>query len=160
MGHRWKNSLTRRGLETCPQAKTSKSGHAIFFSFFCDASERRVWLSAPSKILASIFGRFRLYRLTQESGNTTLNSYAEFLCKWKRSWLLNQCTNLKSSFIWIFISNHLRRPSQNNSKKWQNDGGENKVDTPARYSHRTPIQYTGRNIHTVELKRQLQYDEL
>ena len=31
----------RRGLETCPQAKTSKSGHAIFFSF-SDASERRV----------------------------------------------------------------------------------------------------------------------
>ena len=24
----------RRGLETCPQAKTSKSGHGIFFSFF------------------------------------------------------------------------------------------------------------------------------
>ena len=24
----------RRGLETCPQAKTSKSGRAIFFSFF------------------------------------------------------------------------------------------------------------------------------
>ena len=24
----------RRGLETCPQAKTSKSAHAIFFSFF------------------------------------------------------------------------------------------------------------------------------
>ena len=24
----------RQGLETCPQAKTSKSGHAIFFSFF------------------------------------------------------------------------------------------------------------------------------
>ena len=24
----------RRELETCPQAKTSKSGHAIFFSFF------------------------------------------------------------------------------------------------------------------------------
>ena len=23
-----------RGLETCPQAKTSKSGHAIFFAFF------------------------------------------------------------------------------------------------------------------------------
>ena len=32
----------RRGLETCPQAKTSKSGHTIFFSFFSDASERRV----------------------------------------------------------------------------------------------------------------------
>ena len=52
----------RRGLETCPQAETSKSGHAIFFSFF-DASERRVWLSAESKILTSTFGRFRLYRL-------------------------------------------------------------------------------------------------
>ena len=24
----------RRGLETCPQAKTSESGHTIFFSFF------------------------------------------------------------------------------------------------------------------------------
>ena len=24
----------KRGLETCPQAKTSKSGHAFFFSFF------------------------------------------------------------------------------------------------------------------------------
>ena len=52
----------RRGLETCPQAKTSKSGHAIFFSF-SDASERRVWLSAESKIFASTFGRIRLYRL-------------------------------------------------------------------------------------------------
>ena len=52
----------RRGLKTCPQAKTSKSEHAIFF-FFSDTSERRVWLSAESKILASTFGRFRLYRL-------------------------------------------------------------------------------------------------
>ena len=32
--------------------------------FFSDASERRVWLNAESKILASTFGRFRLYRLT------------------------------------------------------------------------------------------------
>ena len=32
----------RRGLETRPQAKTSKSGHAIFFSFFSNAFERRV----------------------------------------------------------------------------------------------------------------------
>ena len=31
----------RRGLETCTQAKTFKSGHAIFF-LFSDASERRV----------------------------------------------------------------------------------------------------------------------
>ena len=52
----------RRGLETCPQAKMSKSWHAIFFSF-SDASERQVRLSGESKILASIFGRFRVYRL-------------------------------------------------------------------------------------------------
>ena len=33
------------------------------FSFpFSEASERRVWLSTESKILASTFGRFRLYR--------------------------------------------------------------------------------------------------
>ena len=42
----------RRGLETCQQAETSKSGHAIF-SLFSDASKRRVCLSAESKILAS-----------------------------------------------------------------------------------------------------------
>ena len=53
----------RRGLETCPQAKSSKSVHAIFFSF-SDASERRGWLSAESKILASTFGQFHVYRLT------------------------------------------------------------------------------------------------
>ena len=52
----------RRGLETCPQAKTSKNGHTIW-SLFSDASERPVWLSAESKMLASTFGRFRLYRL-------------------------------------------------------------------------------------------------
>ena len=34
------------------------------FSSFFDAFERRVWLSAESKILALIFGDFRLYRLT------------------------------------------------------------------------------------------------
>ena len=55
----------RRGLETCAQAKTSKSGHAIFF-FFSDTSERRVWLNAESKIFASAFWRFRLYRLMLE----------------------------------------------------------------------------------------------
>ena len=35
----------------------------LFPSLFSDASERRVWLSAESKILASTFGRFCLYRL-------------------------------------------------------------------------------------------------
>ena len=35
----------------------------LFSSLFFDASERRVWLSAESKILASTFGRFRLYKL-------------------------------------------------------------------------------------------------
>ena len=51
----------RRGLETCPQAKTSKV--LLLSSLFSNASKRRVRLSAESKILASTFGRFRLYRL-------------------------------------------------------------------------------------------------
>ena len=42
----------KRGLETCPQATLHQSGRAIL-SFFCDAPERRVWLSAESKILGS-----------------------------------------------------------------------------------------------------------
>ena len=56
--------LTNTGEDSklVSQAKTFKSGHAIFFSFF-DASERRVWLSAESKTLASTLGRFRLCRL-------------------------------------------------------------------------------------------------
>ena len=42
---------------------SSNSDASIFLLFFSDASERRVWLSAESKVLASTFGRFRLYRL-------------------------------------------------------------------------------------------------
>ena len=57
-------SQYRRSLETCPQAKTSKSGREYFLLFFSDASERQVWLSAESKKLASTFERFRLYPLT------------------------------------------------------------------------------------------------
>ena len=45
-------------LETGQQAKTSKSGREYFFLFFSNASERRVWLSAESKILVSTIGRF------------------------------------------------------------------------------------------------------
>ena len=55
----------RRGLETCPQAK-SPNVDALFSSLFSDASEQRVWLSAKSKILASTFGSFRLYWLTHK----------------------------------------------------------------------------------------------
>ena len=54
----------RRGLEN-PQATTFKSGRSattLFSSLFSDASERRVWLSAESKILACTFEHFRLYR--------------------------------------------------------------------------------------------------
>ena len=53
----------RRGHENCPQANLAKSGREYFPLFFSNASERRVWLSAESKILESNFGRFRLYRL-------------------------------------------------------------------------------------------------
>ena len=43
--------------------KRPKVDTQFFFLFFSDAFERRVRLSAESKILASYFGRFRLYRL-------------------------------------------------------------------------------------------------
>ena len=36
----------------------------LFSSLFFDASERRVWVSTESEILASTFGLFRMYRLT------------------------------------------------------------------------------------------------
>ena len=39
----------------------------LFSALFSDASERRVWLSIESKILASTFGRFRLYRLNNSA---------------------------------------------------------------------------------------------
>ena len=58
-------NLYRRGLETCSQVKMFKSERSatIFSSLFSDASERRVWLSAESKILAFTFEPFRLNRL-------------------------------------------------------------------------------------------------
>ena len=45
------------------RSKVNAAQPRYFLFFFSDASERRVWLSAESKILASTFGRFRLYRL-------------------------------------------------------------------------------------------------
>ena len=56
----------RRELETCSQAKTLKSERTtttLFSSLFSDESERRVWLSAKSKILAFTFESFGLCRL-------------------------------------------------------------------------------------------------
>ena len=59
----------KRGLETCPQAKMSKSGREYFLLFFSDASEPRVWLSAELKILASTLVQIRLYRSTSDYFN-------------------------------------------------------------------------------------------
>ena len=58
------NDLTDTGEDSklVHRRKRSKVDASIFF-FFSETSERRVWLSAESKILASTFGRFRLYRL-------------------------------------------------------------------------------------------------
>ena len=42
----------------------------LFASLFSDASERRVWLSAGSKKLASTFRRFRLNRLKNSSNDS------------------------------------------------------------------------------------------
>ena len=101
----------RRGLETCPQAKTSKNGHAYFLLFF-DASERRVWLSAESKILASTFGRFRLYRLRTVPCFAFANSLwkvglfkFDHFCKYV-SW-----TSMKFVVFWTTLRIHLCRSS-------------------------------------------------
>ena len=57
--------LTGEDLKLVHRQKSPKVNAApprYFLLFF--SNERRVWLSAESKILASTFGRFRLYRLT------------------------------------------------------------------------------------------------
>ena len=60
-----------------------------FFLLFCDAFERRLWLSAESKILASTFGRFRLYRL---------RAFRNFILKWYGSENLNNLTLPRSRY--------------------------------------------------------------
>ena len=62
----------RRGLETCPQAKTSKSGHAIFFPFFqrvraTSMTQRRVentrvhfWTFLPVSVNHAFFYKFKI----------------------------------------------------------------------------------------------------
>ena len=52
----------RENSKLVPTRKRPKVDASIFLLFF-DASERREWISAESKILASTFGRCRLYRL-------------------------------------------------------------------------------------------------
>ena len=51
----------------------------LFSSLFSDASARRVWLSTESKILASTFGRFRLYRLSPRQLKLFLSKVREIL---------------------------------------------------------------------------------
>ena len=51
----------------------------LFSSLFSDASERGVWLSAESKILASTLGRFRLYRLKILFGPPLVNFKGLFI---------------------------------------------------------------------------------
>ena len=88
------------------------------FSFFSDASERRVWLSAESKILASTFERFRLYRLRSKKFFFIIqkNSYP-LLTKTigLRSWnAIYHRTQLRSVKVHIpaskFLKNYLATP--------------------------------------------------
>ena len=55
-----------------------------FLLFFSDASERQVWLNAESKILASTFGRFRLYRLKLWNERWYLGSSWQFVKKHRK----------------------------------------------------------------------------
>ena len=56
--------------------RTRPKVDTLFFSLFSDAAERRVWLSAESKILASTFGHFRLYRLNLKNMKISVNSFS------------------------------------------------------------------------------------
>ena len=65
----------RRGLETCPQAKTSKGGHAIFFYFFRRVRATSMTQSKSRPLLACIgydFGQEIGFR-NPSSGFVTLN---------------------------------------------------------------------------------------
>ena len=54
-----------------------QKGTRYFLLFLSDASERRVLLSTESNILASTFGRFRLYRLMTDNLSVTRLFYIE-----------------------------------------------------------------------------------
>ena len=60
------------------RSKEKAAPSRYFLLFFAEASERRVWLSAESKILASTFGRFRLYRLTANNFKRITNVNRKF----------------------------------------------------------------------------------
>ena len=74
---------------SCDTGGNSKLAHrrkrpkmdAVFSALFSDASERRVWLSAESKIFASTFERFRLYRLNfQTRIELTCDAFSRAAC--------------------------------------------------------------------------------
>ena len=76
---------------------------ANIFSLFPDVSELRVWLSAESKILASTFGRCRLYRLIK--GNFIIFKYQIIWGPFIVSWAKNESyfLDITSWPAWIFF---------------------------------------------------------
>ena len=92
----------RRWLETCPQVKTSKSGHAIFLFFPTRPSDEYD--------SATTFGRFRLYRLKliYLFGNFILvNKFKQKInLYWNFSDIQNRCNRLdrnKSIYLRHFL---------------------------------------------------------
>ena len=66
----------------------------LFSSLFFDASERRVWLSAVSKILSSTFGRFCLYRL-----NSNIRHYSACIMIFVNRYYFNALFQLANKII-------------------------------------------------------------
>ena len=81
-----------------------------FLLFFSDASKRRVWLSAESKILASTFGRFHLYRLTSRFQVTlflmTLLKFKSGVCLRHLSNTYFSCFCFSDYFLSFSCNNH------------------------------------------------------
>ena len=103
----------RRGLETCPQAKTSKSGQAFFFSFFrrvratsmtqCPVENTRVhfWTFSPISVhktrlstlwplILNFLWILRISLLRNHLLFFTNMNLIEFFAKWKK---VEQCLN-------------------------------------------------------------------
>ena len=96
----------RQGLETCPQAKTSKSGHAIFFSFFrrvraTSMTQRGVenthvhfWTFSPVSVNHPFFEFYnswctRWFKEVEPPGKI------DFL--WSKNWLQSKKINIRTS---------------------------------------------------------------
>ena len=107
----------RRWLETCPQAKTSKSGHAIFFSFFrcvraTSMTQRRVentrvhfWTFSPVSVNSlDILGVRRLGKNSFCSNYISVLISSVFYTEIEYLGHINWMLIIKQNFLYGFIN--------------------------------------------------------